>query len=60
MSHVTTRLYFAGDALNESDPLLNLVAPERRATLIAQQAAPGTWQLDIRLRGSAETVFLDV
>lgn len=60
LSHVTTRLYFAGEALNETDPLLALVPAERRATLIAEPTVPGTWQLDIRLRGGAETVFLDI
>lgn len=59
LSHLTTRLYFANEALNESDPLLNLIAPERRASLIAAAVAPGVWQLDIRLRGGGETVFLD-
>lgn len=60
LSHVTTRLYFAGEALNETDPLLALVPAERRGTLIATNRAPGVWQLDIRLRGADETVFLDV
>jgi len=60
LSHVTTRLYFSGEALNESDPLLNLVPAARRSTLIAAPVGPGTWQLDLRLRGGAETVFLDI
>jgi len=60
LSHVTTRLYFAGEALNDTDPLLNLISTQRRATLIAEPASPGVWQLDIRLRGGAETVFLDI
>ena len=60
LSHVTTRLYFAGEALNETDPVLQLIPADRRSTLIAQATAPGTWQLDIRLRGGAETVFLDI
>lgn len=60
LSHVTTRLYFTGEALNETDPVLNLVPAERRATMIAEPTAAGVWQLDIRLRGGAETVFLDI
>jgi len=60
LSHVTTRLYFAGEALNDTDPLLNLIPAERRATLIAEAVSPGLWQLDIRLSGGAETVFLDI
>ena len=61
MKHVTTRAYFAGEALNTTDPVLNLVEnPARRATLIAQPGAPGEWRLDIVLQGEGETVFLDV
>ncbi len=60
LSHVTTRLYFQGEALNDTDPLLALVPAERRATLIGQPMEPSTWRLDIRLRGGAETVFLDI
>jgi protocatechuate 3,4-dioxygenase alpha subunit len=60
MQHLVTRLYFAGEALNETDPLLALVPEARRPTLIARETAPGTWALDIRLQGEGETVFLDV
>lgn len=60
LAHLTTRLYFAGEPLNETDPLLALVPAERRATLIAREAAPGEWRLDIRLQGENETVFLDI
>jgi protocatechuate 3,4-dioxygenase alpha subunit len=60
LSQLVTRAYFAGEALNATDPVLNAVPAERRATLIAEPAGPGTWRLDIRLQGEAETVFLDV
>ena len=61
MKHVTTRAYFAGEPLNATDPVLNLVEDQaRRATLIAQPGAPGEWRLDIVLQGEGETVFLDV
>lgn len=60
MSHLTTRLYFAGEALNDSDPLLALVPQSRRATLVAREEAAGQWRLDIRLQGENETVFLDI
>jgi protocatechuate 3,4-dioxygenase alpha subunit len=57
---VTTRLYFAGEELNATDPVLALIEDEkRRRTLIARQVAPGTWQLDIRLQGEDETVFME-
>jgi protocatechuate 3,4-dioxygenase alpha subunit len=59
-----TRLYFADEAAaNASDPLLALVDPSRRGTLIAPRAmrdgAP-VYRFDIRLQGEGETVFLDV
>lgn len=61
LRHLVTRFYFAGEALNETDPLLAAIDPPiRRASLIAQPDGPGRWRLDIRLQGEAETVFLDV
>ncbi len=55
-----TRVYFAGEALNEIDPLLGRIDdPERRASLIAAPAGAGVWEIDIRLRGAQETVFLE-
>lgn len=59
MAGVTTRAYFAGDALLAEDPVLALVPQGRRGTLIAQEEAAGTWRLDIRLQGDGETVFLE-
>lgn len=61
MHQLHTRAYFAGEALNETDPLLtSIVTPARRATLIARPDGPSTWRLDIRLQGGEETVFLDI
>ena len=65
MSQLQTRVYFAGEALNEHDPLLASLDPTRRATLIAHRDAAAscdlpTWRLDIILQGEGETVFLDV
>lgn len=60
LKQLVTRLYFAGEALNDQDPVLAAVAPSRRATLIARPAGEGLWRLDIRLQGSDETVFLEV
>jgi protocatechuate 3,4-dioxygenase alpha subunit len=61
MQHLVTRAYFEGEALNATDPVLNLVEdPARRATLVAKRQGDGTWRLDIRLQGEGETVFLDV
>lgn len=64
MQHLQTRIYFAGDPMNEEDPLLASLDPARRGTLLAQPevSADGmpTWRLDIRLQGAGETVFLAV
>ena len=62
LRHMYTRVYFAGDAALESDPLLLLIPRERRTTLIAQPVAgsPDTWSLDLRQQGNAETVYFDL
>ena len=60
LRQLTTRLYFAGERLNDADPVLSAVPPERRGTLIAQPAGKGEWRLDIRLQGEGETVFLEI
>lgn len=60
LRQLVTRVYFEGEALNAQDPLLSAVPPARRGTLIARPAHPGAWQIDIRLQGGEETVFLDV
>jgi protocatechuate 3,4-dioxygenase alpha subunit len=60
VKHLVTRVYFAGEALNAQDPVLLAVPEARRHTLIAHPAHAGTWQLDIRLQGGDETVFLEV
>jgi len=62
---LVTRAYFAGDPLNDNDPLLSSIEdPNRRATLIARAENGERWRIDIRLqRGpndEAETVFLDI
>lgn len=60
LHHLSTRLYFAGEPLNDSDPVLAAVPAARRGTLLAQQVAPGTWNLDLRLQGGEETVWMAV
>lgn len=60
LTHLTTRLYFAGEALNATDPVLSSVPEARRGTLVAQPAGAGEWRLDLRLQGDGETVFLEV
>ncbi|MFT8243505.1 protocatechuate 3,4-dioxygenase subunit alpha [Roseomonas sp. BN140053] len=60
LTHLSSRLYFEGEALNDSDPVLSSVPPARRGTLIAKQVEPGTWNLDLRLQGENETVWMAV
>jgi protocatechuate 3,4-dioxygenase alpha subunit len=60
LTRLYTRAYFAGEALNETDPLLGRIEdPERRASLIARPEGGGVWRLDIRLQGEGETVFIE-
>jgi protocatechuate 3,4-dioxygenase alpha subunit len=62
LTHAVTRLYFAGEAENEADPVLRAVAPQRRQTLIARRVEGNdlpTYRLDIHLQGAQETVFFN-
>jgi len=54
-----TRLYFPGDPEHAEDPVLGLIAPERRGTLVARETGSGHLRWDIILQGPRETVFLD-
>ena len=60
LRHVVTRMYFPdeGDA-NATDPVLNLVEPARRETLIANNCG-GVLHFDVRLQGERETVFFAI
>jgi protocatechuate 3,4-dioxygenase, alpha subunit len=62
LKQLHTRIYFAGDAANSDDPILALVPPARRETLLARpdETGPGRWKFDIHLQGDQETVFFDV
>jgi protocatechuate 3,4-dioxygenase, alpha subunit len=62
LKRLVTRMYFPGDASNAADPILNLVEPERRATLIAETAAgqQGVLEWNVVLQGADETVFFDI
>lgn len=57
LRQLVTRVYFPGDPANATDPVLQLVPEERRATLIARPAADGALEWDIHLQGPDETVF---
>lgn len=64
LQHLLTRMYFDDEPATEHDPVLSLVPPERRVTLLAIRAAEdsdgrATYQFDIVLQGDGETVFLN-
>lgn len=60
LKRLVTRVYFPDDPRHANDPVLELVDPARRATLIAK-VAPGAGSLhwDVILQGPDETVFFD-
>lgn len=58
LRHLATRMYFPDVDRNE-DPVLRLVEPERRHTLVAA-ATGGGLRFDIRLQGEDETVFIQL
>ena len=60
---LNTRVYFADEASNAEDPILAMVPPGRRKTMIAGRKDGGgtpTYVLDIHCQGPKETVFFDV
>ncbi len=62
LKRLPTRIYFAEDPANVTDPILALVSEDRRATLMAHPdpARQDGWLFDIHLCGERETVFFDV
>ena len=63
LNHLVTRLYFADEPTNESDPILQRVPEQRRATLLASRHQEGTstvYRLNIVMQGEDETVFFNV
>jgi protocatechuate 3,4-dioxygenase alpha subunit len=61
LKHLATRSYFPGEPANAKDPLLELVPPARRDTLIARKVAgrKGLLEWNVILQGRDETVFFD-
>jgi len=62
--HLFTRVYFAGEALNKSDPVLSSIEdPALQKTLIAEPKGnangSAVWRFDVVLQGKGETVFFD-
>jgi protocatechuate 3,4-dioxygenase, alpha subunit len=62
LNHLVTRLYFANELANLTDPILQRVPPERRATLLArpQSGALTVYHHDIILQGAGETAFFNL
>ena len=62
IKRLATRLYFEGGEGLDQDPILAVVPPERRATLIAAKVghSPLAYRFDIHLQGEHETVFFDI
>ncbi|MDE2228161.1 MAG: protocatechuate 3,4-dioxygenase subunit alpha [Alphaproteobacteria bacterium] len=64
LHHLFTRVYFAGDSLNPSDPVLSSIDdPALQKTLVAESKGKANgaavWHFDIVLQGKGETVFFD-
>jgi len=66
IKRLATRMYFPDDGAHADDPVLQLVSPERRVTLIARRAGDDArhylWDVVIQggTHGRDETVFFDV
>jgi protocatechuate 3,4-dioxygenase alpha subunit len=64
LTHAYTRMYFADEPANQTDPVLNSIKNKaRRQTLIADREdkdGKTIYRFDIRLQGDNETVFFDV
>ena len=58
LKRLVTRIYFPDGEGLDTDPILELVPADRRATLIAHKQA-GAYRFDIILQGAGETVFFD-
>jgi len=58
LKQLVTRLYFPDDPAHADDPILALVPPARRGTLIARRRGDAL-EWNIVLQGKDETVFFD-
>ena len=58
---LVTRAYFPDEPLNATDPILKLVAAERRETLVlhASESEKNLLTWEIHMQGDRETVFLE-
>ena len=61
LKQLFTRIYFADEPSNASDPLLNSIDDDNiRQTLIAKKGGTGVYRFDFVLQGKNETAFLDI
>jgi protocatechuate 3,4-dioxygenase alpha subunit len=64
LKHLYTRIYFADEPANASDPLLSSIEDAAaRHSLLAQREAsghPALYHFDIIMQGENETAFLDI
>ncbi len=59
LTRLVTRVYFPDEEdANAADPVLGMLAPHERSTLIATSEG-GVLRFDIHLQGEHETVFFD-
>ncbi|HSL42871.1 MAG TPA: hypothetical protein VK897_05530, partial [Anaerolineales bacterium] len=61
--HAQTRIYFADEPANTTDPVLLSVPEERRLTLLARLEEEGeipVYRFDIHMQGEQETVFFEL
>ncbi len=58
LKQLSTRMYFPDDPANAQDPVLALVAPDRRSTLVAARSGSDL-RWNIVIQGEGETVFFD-
>lgn len=57
LRHLIARMYFPDEPANATDPVLQSLPADRRATLIAHNISPETLEWNIVLQGENETVF---
>lgn len=66
LNRLVTRIYFADEPANETDPVLSAIEdPDVRRTLVAERNAddkgrPAAYRFDIVLQGEGETAFFDI
>jgi len=63
LRQLSTRIYFAGEVSNESDPVLGSISDaSARKTLLAraEEGSPRAYRFDVVLQGENETAFFDL